>query len=205
MSKLKNFDWPDLDHSIQENGFYIAHSPLSTQALHDLFKYYELLKHNNLLRQARIGKGLQEQKATSIRSDYIFWIDDWEVSKGLSQYKSFLEQLMDFMIQNFRLPLKRFEAHFASYPPGTFYKKHYDQHSKSMHRQVSIILYLTDHKEGDGGELMLYPKGNSPLKVKPEVGKIVIYPSRGMLHEVLQSHNQRVSLTAWMRDDLLVF
>lgn len=205
MTALQQFDWESLDSAILTKGLYLAQSPFSEETLNNLLEYYTLLKNNNLLEQAKIGKGIQEQKATTIRSDYIFWINDWSVTPGLSAYAQFLNQLMDFFIQNFRLPLKRYESHLACYPPGSFYKKHYDQHEKSMHRQISTILYLTDYEDGHGGELMLYPAEDEALRVTPQKGKMVIYPSRGMLHEVLPSYHERVSMTSWLRDDLIYF
>lgn len=200
-----NFDWSTLDQSILTDGLFVGQSPLSAPTLTDIFEYYSMLKNKDLLRQAQISKGIFEQKKISIRSDFIFWIEDWDVTPGLKNYKIFLDQLMDFFIQHFRLPLKRFESQIACYPPGSFYKKHYDQHEKAMHRQVSIILYLTNYQQGDGGQLMLYPKGRRPIEVRPRCGRIVIYPSRGMLHEVLPTNLERVSITSWMRDDLIYF
>jgi SM-20-related protein len=201
----QDFEWESLDQSIQSQSLYIANSPLSSEELEDLLQYYMMLKNNDLLRQAKIGRGILEQKASSIRNDYIFWIDDWSLTNGLHAYSKFLNEVIDFFIQNFRLPLKRFESHLACYPPGSFYKKHYDQHEKTMHRQISIILYLTNYERGHGGELILYPQGSEPVMVTPQKGKVVIYPSRGMLHEVLPSHHERVSMTSWMRDDIIVF
>jgi len=54
--------------------------------------------------------------------------------------------------------LFEFECHFAHYAPGAFYRRHLDQFAGGGRRRVSTVLYLNSGwRDGDGGELRLYP------------------------------------------------
>lgn len=150
---------------------------------------------------AGIGKGLLKKRIPSIRGDKICWIEDWESPPALKSFYDFSIGAMNSMRQNLFLPLKRIEAHYACYDPGAFYKKHKDQHRTSPHRQISMILYLSEWKEGFGGELLCYGLEGVARKVFPLRGRVVFFISGDVFHEVLVSNYQRKTLTSWFRDD----
>jgi len=152
-------------------------------------------------RDAAIGKGLLKKKIRSIRSDKICWIEEWDSPPALKAFYDFSLSLMTLMRQRLFLPLKRIESHYACYEPGAFYKKHRDQHRASPHRQISMVLYLSDWSEGFGGELLCYDPKGAIRKVSPLRGRVVFFISREVFHEVLLSKFERKSLTSWFRDD----
>jgi SM-20-related protein len=97
------------------------------------------------------------------------------------------------------LGLKDFECHFAIYPENTFYKKHIDRFQQNAHRVLSFVLYLNENwQKGDGGELGIYPDKEEHI-VEPVAGRLILFRSE-ILHEVLLSHKERISLTGWMLD-----
>jgi len=85
------------------------------------------------------------------------------------------------------------------YSEGGFYKKHYDSCS-SIHRELSAILFLNN--EYEGGHLQFFkPNGKDMvLDVKPEPGKIVLWPSSFLFpHQATSvTKGTRYTLVSWM-------
>jgi len=54
-----------------------------------------------------------------------------------------------------------------------------------------------DWKEEDGGELRMYLVEGKQVDVQPKGGRLLIFLSGMVDHEVLPSHNHRVALTGW--------
>jgi SM-20-related protein len=88
------------------------------------------------------------------------------------------------------------------YPEGSFYKRHLDQFKKDDHRKLSVILYLNaDWKDEQGGQLRMHlPDG--PKDFLPLAGRLVIFRSDEIEHEVLPATRERLSITGWVLDRL---
>ncbi len=116
----------------------------------------------------------------------------------------FLQQVhhvREFLRGYLMLPLRGVEAHYAVYPAGTFYQRHLDQFQRESHRKLSFICYLNANwQAGDGGELVIYPEGEDEVKVAPIGGRLVIFRSDLLEHEVLTTAVPRVGITGWMLD-----
>ncbi|WP_082468488.1 2OG-Fe(II) oxygenase [Pedobacter sp. R20-19] len=95
-----------------------------------------------------------------------------------------------------------YEFHYTLYEPGTYYAKHIDQFQNNGSRQYSMIMYLNaDWKTEDGGELCIY-QNETPQNISPDSGKSVFFRSSDLLHEVLVTHKQRMSITGWLKINL---
>lgn len=197
-----NFNFQHFEEALLKDDYFICDNFFTREQVKKLQFFFEEKKQN--FSPAKIGKDSTAIENTQIRSDHILWIDDWEQTCELRVFKSFLEKLQDFSRENFFLPLKRFESHFSFYPVGSFYKKHLDQHKNSPNRHISVVLYLSEFSRGNDGQLKIYPqdKNKSPELIDPIPGRIVIFKSAGIVHEVLETKAQRYSITAWIRDDL---
>lgn len=151
------------------------------------------------LRPAGIGDSAEV--VSSIRRDEIRWVEDWS-AKGMPETREMLLSMGRELRMELRAPLKSFEAHFSRYGEGAFYKKHIDQHLGQKRRLVTFVLYLNSSQ---GGELAIYdPKDRNKLQalVRPEAGKLVLFLSGEIFHEVRPSRSERFGLTGWFRDDL---
>lgn len=167
--------------------------------------WLEVLSHhqkNDFFRSASIGREATLQQNSTIRNDLISWLEtsrsvDAPILDELNKWRSFLNQSL-------LLSTKSTEAHFACYPPGHFYKRHKDQHSSSRSRILTFVVYLHETwKIGDGGELVI-TKGDSnhvDQIIEPLPGRVVIFKSDEIWHEVRQSNFTRSSLTGWFRYD----
>lgn len=161
---------------------------------------------NGLLqfKKAGIGKSQEKQINESIRGDYIQWIDGGTTQKAVELYLNRLRQLMEFVNRTLYLSLKDLEVHRTIYPIGSFYKRHLDQFKKDDKRKLSVICYLnTDWKESEGGQLRIYlPNGSTDIL--PLAGRLVCFRSDLLEHEVLPATRERLSLTGWLLDRVIL-
>lgn len=82
------------------------------------------------------------------------------------------------------------------YSTGQEYKPHYDGNTVS-HRHISCIVYLNDDYEG--GELE-FPNFN--VKVKPEAGMMIVFPSNYAYTHIAKpvTNGTKYALVTWLHD-----
>jgi len=87
---------------------------------------------------------------------------------------------------------------FTNYKaPSDKYKKHVDRAVDSVIRKLSLSIQLTDPKEYQGGELLLY-ENEKGIEMKKEQGTLILFPSY-TLHEVKPvTKGERNSLVSWV-------
>lgn len=156
-------------------------------------------------RHAAVGKGGQKQVRTEIRGDEVHWMDADDLSPLQAAYWEKLEEIRKALNQRCFLGLRSFEGHFARYPIGSFYKRHLDQFQAVPHRVVTVILYLNDSwTQEEEGALRMYisqEDGSELIEdVLPVGGRLVIFLSGEIPHEVLPTKKERISITGWFRN-----
>lgn len=197
---------------LENSGFAIVDSFLPDSLFFNLQHRLEKLATDNALKKAGLGHlgDVSSQDLLNIRGDFTAWID--EQSQNCTE-KEILECLRDlslFLNEFFYLGIRRWEAHFALYPPGAFYKTHLDQPRGKRDRILTFVYYLNPStaqpsawRESDGGELMIYNFDMNLLKrVLPEGNRLVLFKSDLFPHEVKPAHRERRSLTGWFRSDV---
>ena len=163
------------------------------------------LVNQGKFRHAAVGKGGQKQVRTEIRGDEVLWMDAEELSPLQSEYWDKIDEVRKVLNQRCFLGLKSFEGHFAKYPIGSFYLRHLDQFHAVPHRVVTVILYLNaSWSPADEGVLRMYipQEDGSELAedVLPLSGRLVVFLSGEIPHEVLPTRKERISITGWLRD-----
>lgn len=155
-----------------------------------------------VLQAKKAGTGRGKQINESIRGDNIYWLDKSAAPAEVWIYLSKLDALIQFVNQTLFLSLKDYEAHIASYPPGSFYKRHLDQFKTDDHRKLSAICYLNPNwTAAEGGQLRMYlPTG--PVEFLPLAGRFICFRSDQIEHEVLPATRERLSITGWLLDQL---
>lgn len=149
-------------------------------------------------REAGIGSGRVDQ---TVRGDRIAWLDPACDDERVRAYATTMTRLSQTLSRALLISLNGWEAHFATYPPGSFYQRHRDQHATSDARKLSTVLYLNDNwQPDDGGELVLYTAAG-PQVILPEAGLFVCFLSSDLEHEVLPTRRERRSITGWLRHD----
>ena len=155
----------------------------------------ECLSHLNEFRNAAIQNGV----VNNIRSDHILWLQpEFQISHLHIQT---LQQFSQILNRAFYLGIKDVEAHFACYHAGEFYTLHRDNPQDKNGRMISSVYYLHGQWQTDwGGELRLQDKHGQWHIIQPKPNRMALFQS-DLLHEVLISKQQRLSITAWLRSD----
>ncbi len=176
---------------LNAHGFAIVNHAYSIEYHTQVAK--ECSHHFDEFREA----GIQNGVVSTIRSDHILWIN--ESLPVAEQHVETLTSFCQHLNQAFFLGIKEVEAHFACYNAGEFYALHRDNPQQKNDRIISTVYYLHPEWQDDwGGQLRLQDKNNIWHIITPEPNRLVIFQS-DLLHEVLVSKQQRLSITAWLR------
>jgi len=150
------------------------------------------------LRPAGIGHGSTQALREGVRGDRIEWLQADEPGP-CKVYLEHMNALRVALNAALYLGLEDYESHFSLYPPGAFYHRHLDRFRDDDRRTVSAVLYLNqDWRPEYGGALRLYTPGQS-LEITPLGGRLVVFLSAEIAHEVLPTTHERLSLTGWFR------
>jgi SM-20-related protein len=107
--------------------------------------------------------------------------------------------------QAFYLNIRNYEFHYALYPIGSHYDKHFDQHKGQSQRVITLVHYLNPNWNTEcGGRLLMYDPTLPEkvfLSIEPKFGRTVLFLSDVFPHEVEISSQERLSFTGWFRND----
>lgn len=186
----------DLLEQIAEKGWCVWDEFLTPDAVQQLRACFG----NENAQNARIGRNENLLAEKTIRSDKITWLEP-EMGEPVQHYLMQMENIQRAVNREFFLGLFEYEAHFASYGKGAFYKKHLDAFKENISRRLTTVLYLNDNWTAeDGGELIIYDLDDKKLAtVAPQGGRLVIFLSEQFPHEVLPTNKERISIAGWFR------
>ena len=154
---------------------------------------------------AAIGNARHELVVKSVRGDHIRWLDEQHHHATEALFFQKINHFVQYLNQTCYMGIEESEFHYAVYPQGTFYQKHVDAFQNDDRRTLSLVLYLNDgHWQADfGGQLALYlPTENGAeqvLEVLPVMGRLAIFDSKTIPHEVKTVHHTRYSITGWLK------
>jgi len=155
-------------------------------------------------KKSAIGNQVNEKIIDAVRGDFILWIDE---DKADAAEQLFFDKINDFTAYLNRtcfMGINENEFHYAVYPPGTFYKRHLDTFQNDKRRKLSIVCYLNDEnwQPEYGGQLTIYTSDDDTEKatdIYPVKGRMVIFESQVLEHEVKPVNKQRLSITGWLK------
>lgn len=189
-----------LTDSMRQRGWWVGRHYFDTELIEQLAEELQALRSAGALHAAGIGRGREHQIDASIRCDAIRWLT--RETTPQRRYLDCMEALRQEINRELFLGLFEFEAHYAFYEAGAFYKKHLDSFRGAANRVVSAVTYLNLNWPKDaGGELLLYDQDNGAAvyEVMPEAGTLVVFLSEEIPHEVAVSRRQRASIAGWFR------
>jgi SM-20-related protein len=194
-----------ISQAIYQNSYVVVDDFVNESYRKDLLKEQTDLLNQGQFKKAAVGKGDQKQVRAEIRSDEVLWMDPTALSPLQVVFWEKIEELKQVLNRRCFLGLKSFEGHFARYPIGSFYKRHVDQFHAVPHRIVTVILYLNDSwTEPDGGQLRMYfPQEDGSERIEdvlPVGGRLVVFLSEEIPHEVMPTQKERISITGWLRN-----
>ena len=157
---------------------------------------------DDAMARAAVGRDDVHQLNRFVRTDDTCWLDgDTPATRG---FLGWMECLRLGINRHLYLGLFDYEAHFARYAPGAFYRRHVDAFGDlQRNRVLSTVLYLNPTwRPGDGGEMVLYAPGEGGAAVEtvqPLYGRLAVFLSERFPHEVLTTRTTRFSIAGWFR------
>lgn len=189
---------------LADKSYAIIDNFLTSDEVDQILTLPHFNQHEQIFKKAGIGKNADLQINEAIRGDYILWLDKNTAPPAAGVYLNRLNELVQHLNRSLFLSMKDYEVHMTVYPVGTYYKRHLDQFKKDDHRKLSVICYLNNNwKEEEGGQLRIYTE-NESLDVLPVAGRLVCFRSDVLEHEVLPATRQRLSLTGWILDQVII-
>jgi len=136
----------------------------------------------------------------AIRGDIILWIDESMANTAESLFFNKINDFKAYLNRTCFLGINQKEFHYAIYPTGTFYKRHLDTFQNDDRRKLSIVCYLNNEnwQPENGRELVLYLEQEAKI-IYPFLGKMVIFESQILEHEVKPVNTPRLSITGWLK------
>lgn len=186
--------------ALAERGWWLGTDAVDMDLVDDLRTDLDQLRDNDELERAGIGRDLDFQLAERVRGDRIHWLS--RGSDAQARLLAQMESLRQTLNESLFLGLFEFEAHYAHYPPGSFYRRHLDSFRGAANRIVSAVIYLNDDwRDGDGGELVLYAESGDEVlaTIAPKAGSMLLFLSEELPHEVLPARRDRFSIAGWYR------
>jgi SM-20-related protein len=192
ISDIANQHYSIVEHFFSNEEVSILRTSLLEKYEEDAFK------------KAAIGNHLNETIIKSIRGDFILWMDETKANPAETLFFAKINDLIRYLNRTCFLGILQKEFHYALYPTGTFYKRHIDTFQNDDRRKLSFVCYLNDEdwKAENGGELVLYlNKENQETEkvIYPFPGRVVIFESQLIEHEVKPVKTKRLSITGWLK------
>lgn len=141
--------------------------------------------------------GASHRRDTQVRSDHTAWESDLP-GRFVGLRERFLEVRTELNSAAW-LGLAGFAIQLAVFQPGGHYQSHRDALRGDPARRATAILYL-NHRwtAADGGCLRVH-SANGSRDIEPKGGRLVVFLSDRVLHEVLPGRVVRRAATAWFR------
>lgn len=187
--------------ALVEQGWFVSDDVIDLALCRSLHGELMALAAHDALVAAGIGRGGEHHLRRDIRGDAIHWLDHGSLPQR--RYLAAMDELKRSLNQSLYLGLFEFEAHFAHYPPGSFYKTHVDSFQGRANRVVSTVLYLNpEWPEDGGGEMAIYDPETPTrevARVRPTAGTFACFLSETVPHQVLPTRLPRASIAGWFR------
>ncbi|MFT3928897.1 MAG: 2OG-Fe(II) oxygenase [Spongiibacteraceae bacterium] len=156
---------------------------------------------------AAIGRGNQRQHVSEQRRDATLWLS--EAAPVQRDYLAAMDELRAEINRRLFLGLRDYEAHYAHYAPGAFYRRHRDAFAQTQANAVAsgshgapqrILTTVAYLNASVGGELVIYRDEHEIARVTPAAGTAVFFLSAEFPHEVLPAQSDRYSISGWFRN-----
>ena len=192
-------------HDLVNRGYSVVDCFFTEKEI-DLLRANFFMKQDlQVFKKAAIGQASEEQIVEEVRGDFILWLNEQTPDEVEAMYFQKMNEFIAYVNRTCFLGIKEGEFHYASYPVGTGYQRHLDVFHKDTRRTLSVVLYLNekDWTPANGGELVLFLPDEEG-KEREEIvyalpGRLVIFDSKSIEHEVRTVHKPRYSITGWLK------
>ncbi len=198
---MYNFD--EIIHLLNQQGIVVTDTAIPPLWHKGLLAMGKRLWEEKQFTPGEIGLDKDGRKP-QIRGDYIYWVQP-NSPESEHPFFDWMNKFRQTLNDQYGMGLHSQEFHFARYDSGMGYKKHIDQHRGTDFRKVSIVFYLNENWDPDnGGEICFFNPRDPDTEIfraPPIGGRLAIFVSGVMPHEVMPCKAPRWSLTGWLRTD----
>lgn len=143
------------------------------------------------------GTGASRVQNREIRGDRIRWL---EATGSAAMVHTAFAALGRRLSRDLWLGIAGFELQLAAYEADARYARHKDASRHRSDRVLTAILYLNpDWQPCDGGELRLHCHDGTTHDLAPLAGRLILFRSDELEHEVRPAQRRRLAVTAWYR------
>jgi SM-20-related protein len=192
----------ELIQGLIDNEYGCCNDFILPETVDGLSANIQRLSESESMKPSGFGNKTDFKKDNSVRGDKINWIAGESTNPFEAIYLNKIEKFILYLNSTCFTAITSFESHYSSYEKSSFYKRHIDQFKNEKGRKYSIVLYLNeDWKMEDGGLLSLYPKAGEQINISPLGGRMVLFRSDEMEHEVNPSFTRtRNSIAGWLKN-----
>ena len=184
--------------SIAQQGWCVVDRAFPTPQIAALAEECRAFEANAQLVPATTGREAPRAPG-HLRGDRTRWFEPATLSPAQLAYWRGMDDLRVHLNRALLLGLHELEAHYALYPPGSGYARHRDRFRDDDARVLSSVVYLnSDWRAEHGGALRLHLE-DGVHDVLPEGGRLVLFLSADVEHEVLPASRARLSIAGWFR------
>lgn len=153
-----------------------------------------------LLTHAAVGH--ERLHTHAVRGDRTCWLERsaTDSADGASTHLwSIVDAVAEALRRDCYLGTLDAEVQLALHPAGSHYQRHRDAFLGRSRRRATLILYLNpDWRPEHGGALQVFePTG--ARTIEPVLGRVLVFLSERLEHEVLPTFAPRWAVTAWYR------
>lgn len=159
----------------------------------------ERLRAQGALEPAGIGHAGRVKP--DLRSDWTTWVADrGGAEPALVALWDWMDGLRRALVEATWVALPRFGLQLALYPgEGARYARHLDALPGDKNRVMTAILYLNPDWTPEQGGLLRAWEPQGPVELEPRGGRLVVFRSEAVPHEVLPAWAPRWAAAAWFR------
>ncbi|MDN3596047.1 2OG-Fe(II) oxygenase [Zunongwangia endophytica] len=197
-----NQQYEQIIDDLLEKQYSIIDDFFDTEEINQLRRALLAKYEEDQFKKSAIGNRINELIEKAIRGDFILWMNEAEAGETENIFFRKITNLVYYLNRTCFMGILHKEFHYAVYPKGTFYKRHLDTFQNDSRRKLSIVSYLNDDswENANGGELVIYKEDGSEEIIYPLPGRMVIFESQVLEHEVKEVKNsERLSITGWLK------
>jgi SM-20-related protein len=152
---------------------------------------------------AALGRGASFRQDSTVRSDVRTWLVPSTAPRALARLAHSLEALRGALAREAWLPTRKTDLQLACFAPGARYQRHRDTFAQAgdlpgqANRRVTAIVYLNVGWHPEHGGALRIHGAEGPFDVAPISGRLAVFRSAEIEHEVLATRVPRYALTAW--------
>jgi len=189
---------------LMEQKYSIADDFFSAEEVQGLRSALLSKYEEDQFKKSAIGNQANEKIVDAVRGDFILWLDETNAGSAERLFFDKLQDFTQYLNRTCFMGIAKQEFHYAVYPEGTYYKRHLDTFMNDSSRKLSVVCYLNeeDWKPEYGGELTLYFSHDgveTKKDIYPLMGRLVVFESQVLEHEVKPVKKKRLSITGWLK------